>query len=134
MGWTDLAQRRAELTKQMSIIHEVTLKILQGDISSLDANQDGNNEINRIYSDNGATIFENFDLDSNGAIDYTRYFDENGEVFSEFFYSNNPENNEVLEPKNDWFNKTLNFLGLSKESQIISQADALAQSLTENEK
>ena len=54
-----------------------------------DANKDGVNEYNKVTNtENGATVFEDFDFDQNGAIDYRRGTAEttSGECFYEEFF------------------------------------------------
>lgn len=132
MGFPEMSARKAELTNQMSIVQNVGTKFSSGDVVGIDKNDDNHNEINKIYSDSGNTIFENFDFDSNGAIDYARYFDEEGNQFSEIFYSNNPENNEVYKP--GLLENIISFFGVDskREAEIRSQADELSAELPDS--
>ena len=130
MSFEDNKIRFSELRYELKTIQETS----KGNVSSLDENNDGNNEISKVYTDDGATIFEEFDFDSNGAIDYQRYFNENGETVLETFYTNDPKKNETYTPSR-LFNKVLSFFGMqTKEEKIRAQADKLSKNLTVNPK
>ena len=98
MGYAEMATRLEERNSRFNTIQQVMIGLSNGNVLSVDENHDNNYEVQKVYSESGNSIFENFDFDSNGAIDYARYFHEKGNQFAEYFYSNNPENNEEYKP------------------------------------
>ena len=117
MGFADFTNKQVDIMNKLHITQQVSKKLSSGDVSGLDQNGDGKNEINRVYSDDGKSIFENFDFDSDGAIDYARYLDEDGNITDEFKYDQN------------FLQKVLSFLGI--DTGEGKQADELAAKLNE---
>ena len=64
----------------------------------VDNNNDSIFEAKQVFDkDSKELIAEEYDFDSNGAIDFKKLYN-NGELVRETYYTNNPENNETKKP------------------------------------
>jgi len=120
MAWIDL-------TIQKQLIQG------RGVQQAVDSNNDGNNEAYRISPDveiYSNYFIEEFDFDSNGATDYSRYVSD-GKTKFESFYSNNPEGNELVEDLNEADKFALRFKAAELQGELDAVPKTKAKSIYE---